>query len=167
MTHDELVQRAVRWLKSPNGHMPYRCGCYPVFGEKVCSCISESPDAVGWTTSGSVLIECKTSRGDFLTDKRKWFRTHPAEGMGRLRYYMAPIGLLREDELPVGWGLLAVSLKQVRIVRQAEPVEYSTRREILFLRSEYYALKISEPPTDDIEATRKELQEDLFSEAGS
>ena len=160
MTHDELVKRAIKWLQAPHRTVstPYRTACSPVFGERRCMWVSEEPDAIGWEHRGSTLIECKVSREDFKADKYKQFRKIPADGVGRLRYYMVPLGLLCEEDLPPNWGLLGVTLKTVRVIREATPVEYSMRREILFLRAAFYNLTIAEPPTEDILAAHQELQ---------
>jgi hypothetical protein len=32
---------------------------------------AEIPDAIGWNTHGSVVVECKTSRADFMRDRDK------------------------------------------------------------------------------------------------
>jgi hypothetical protein len=68
MTHAELVARAVKWL---SGTMR----CNPVYAG-LASC-GEIPDAIGWTSKyshyGSIVVECKTSRADFVADKRKYF----------------------------------------------------------------------------------------------
>jgi hypothetical protein len=66
----------------------------------------EEADGIGWSSRGSILIECKASRTDFLVDAQKHFRRHPEFGMGSLRYFLAPTGLLKPDELPERWGLL-------------------------------------------------------------
>ncbi|KKK54365.1 hypothetical protein LCGC14_3085490, partial [marine sediment metagenome] len=65
----------------------------------------EIPDALGFASRKSTLIECKASRSDFLSDKKKSFRQKPDEGMGCLRYYLTPPGLVDPDELPENWGL--------------------------------------------------------------
>jgi len=98
MTHAQLVEKAVRWLRR------YRCGV--VLSEQ--ACISgEMPDAIGWKRAcHSVLVECKVARSDFLADRAKPFRLKPAEGVGCERFYLVPAGLLRREELPAGWGLL-------------------------------------------------------------
>ena len=68
------------------------------------------PDAIGWKKAcHSVLVECKVSRADFLADAGKPFRLRPEIGVGCERYYLAPRGLLRTEELPGGWGLLEAS----------------------------------------------------------
>ena len=96
---------AVGWLRR------YRCGV--VLSEQ--ACISgEMPDAIGWKKAcHSVLVESKVSRGDFLADRDKPFRQKPELGVGCERYYLAPRGLIRIEELPAGWGLLEVSGRDI------------------------------------------------------
>ncbi len=66
MTHAQLVEQAVAWLRG------YRCGV--VLSEQACVS-GEMPDAIGWKrASHSVLVECKISRADFLADRDKPFR---------------------------------------------------------------------------------------------
>ena len=63
MTHPELVEYAVGWLRG------YRCGV--ILSEQACVS-GEMPDAIGWKrASHSVLVECKISRADFLADRDK------------------------------------------------------------------------------------------------
>jgi hypothetical protein len=115
----------------------------------------EIPDAIGWLRSGvSLLIECKASRGDFLSDAVKPSRrsgkasapSSPAptapkpeiqpprktEGLGAYRFYLAPSGLLAPDEIPEGWGLLELrsSPGDGSIEREGavEDPRYSVRR---------------------------------------
>lgn len=99
MTHDELVRKAACWLR--------RKGYGVVFTE-FRTCGSEEPDALGFNSRGSCLVECKTSRSDFLVDFKKFHRRHPEEGMGNVRFFMTASGLLSPEELPAGWGLLEV-----------------------------------------------------------
>lgn len=66
----------------------------------------EEADGIGWSSRGSILIECKASRADFLADAHKLFRVRPELGMGSVRYFLAPRGLLTPEELPALWGLL-------------------------------------------------------------
>jgi hypothetical protein len=100
---------AVSWLRR------YRCGV--VLSEQ--ACISgEMPDAIGWKKAcHSVLVESKVSRGDFLADRDKPFRQKPDLGVGSERYYLAPRGLIRIEELPSGWGLLEVSGREIERVK--------------------------------------------------
>jgi len=112
MTHPQLVEIAVRWLRS------HRCGV--VLSEQSCSS-GEMPDAIGWKRAcHSVLVECKISRSDFLADREKPFRQKAHLGMGCERYYLSPAGLIRADELPTGWGLLEVRNRKVNVTRPAD-----------------------------------------------
>jgi hypothetical protein len=98
MTHAQLVEKAVRWLRS------YRCGV--VLSEQACVS-GEMPDAIGWKQAcHSVLVECKITRADFLADRDKPFRRKPERGVGSERFYLTPPALIKLEELPVGWGLL-------------------------------------------------------------
>jgi len=108
--HDELVMRAARWLKGS-------CGCGTVLTElRAVTASGECPDAVGWRSDYSILVECKASRSDFLSDKRKQFRTDPERGIGTYRFYLCPPGIIAVDDLPEAWGLLyAESTKINRI----------------------------------------------------
>lgn len=100
---------AVVWLRR------YRCGV--VLSEQACVS-GEMPDAIGWKkTCHSVLVECKVSRADFLADRDKAFRQKPETGVGCERYYLAPKGMLRIEEIPARWGLLEVSGRDVAKVK--------------------------------------------------
>lgn len=105
MTHAQLVERAVQWLRST-----YRCGI--VLSEQAC-CSGEVPDVIGWKgRCRSVVVECKISRADFLVDLKKPWRNGPA-ALGCERFYLTPKGLIHADELPKSWGLLECSARQV------------------------------------------------------
>ncbi len=109
MTHAQLVDRAVRWLRG------YRCGV--VLSEQACAS-GEMPDAIGWKqASHSVLVECKVTRADFLADRAKPFRQKPEKGVGCERFYLAPAELIRVEELPTGWGLLALRRGRIEMLR--------------------------------------------------
>ena len=109
MTHEQLVERAVRWLRS------YRCGV--VLSEQACVS-GEMPDAIGWKkASHSVLVECKISRADFLADRDKPFRLRPEQGVGSERFYLTPPNLIRIEELPAGWGLLECRRDRIEMMR--------------------------------------------------
>lgn len=104
MTHKEVVNIAYRWvLKNA------RCGV--AFKElDCCSDTGEIPDVIGFNTFGhSVLVEVKVTRSDFLSDKNKKFRKEYHTGMGSKRYYCCPTGLIKQSELPEGWGLVYVN----------------------------------------------------------
>ena len=112
MTHAQLVQKAVHWLRR------YRCGV--VLSEQACVS-GEMPDAIGWKRAcHSVLVECKVSRSDFLADRAKPFRLKPGQGVGCERFYLAPAGLVRPEELPQGWGLLELRRNKIEVERASE-----------------------------------------------
>jgi len=104
MTHDELIQRAMRWLVGTGK-------CWIAASEVIAG--REVVDAIGWNMSESIQIECKTSKADFRRDLKKDTR-RPSKynkrdyGVGNTRYYMAPPGVIPKTELPEGWGLLEV-----------------------------------------------------------
>jgi len=107
--HARLVEHAVRWLRTY-----YRCGI--ILSEQYCA-TGEVPDVIGWKGfCRSVLVECKVSRSDFLVDAEKPFRRHPEEGMGCERFYLAPAGVIRCEELPKHWGLLELQKREVHLV---------------------------------------------------
>ena len=115
LKHSDLCKLAVSWLKRPfsrGGH-----GCTVAIDECRTGWGGEIPDAVGYRYSGmqdtsmdgTVLVECKLSRSDFLADKAKPHRH--AGGIGNWRYYMAPEGLISPEELPEKWGLVEVNAR--------------------------------------------------------
>lgn len=125
MTHAELVKRAERWLRNTR-----RCGVV------ICEAAAQSgetPDAIGWRFGGklSVLVECKASRADFLADKRKWCRKNGAtHSLGDERYYLAPAGIIKPEDLPERWGLLELSGKFIKCRKPAERCEHSAIRKM-------------------------------------
>lgn len=104
--HDALVLRADRWL--------YSQGCSIVIRDPFRTWNTEQPDAIGWRTDVSILVEVKTSRADFLADQKKGFRINSERGMGDWRFYMCPPGIISPEDLPSGWGLLWASDNIVR-----------------------------------------------------
>ena len=96
--HAELVARAARWLHKTKGHA--------VVLTEIGAAGYEHPDVIGWKAGFSTMIECKTSRADFLADRKKPFRQNPSAGLGRFRWYCAPPGLIEPADLPEAWGLV-------------------------------------------------------------
>lgn len=119
-SHADLCLLAVKWLKraqSQGGH-----GCQVAFSECQSGLAGEIPDAIGFranSADSSVVVEVKVSRADFLADHKKPHRSETA-GMGNWRYYMCPEGMIRPEDLPVGWGLLWVNSRG-HIKAQAGP----------------------------------------------
>lgn len=97
ITHKELVQIATKWARSKH---------LVVIPER--SALHEVPDVLAISYAYSTLIECKTSRADFLRDKDKFARRHNHLCTGNYRLYCVPKGLLTEDDIPETWGLLEV-----------------------------------------------------------
>ena len=113
MNHKDLVKRAVLWLKNTER-------CTTVINELTSSHVSEQADAIGFKGGMSILIECKCSRSDFHRDSKKHFRKEFGDGMGNMRYYMAPVRMIDVSELPPMWGLLEVYESQIRIKHKGE-----------------------------------------------
>lgn len=120
MMHAELCALGEKWLR--------RHGCRVVLRDpfKAAVYTGECPDVIGWRDGHSILIECKTSRSDFLADKKKGFRIDPTRGMGDCRLYLAPEGVIKLDDLPDGWGLLETDGKRVTVVG-AYPSQYEVQ----------------------------------------
>ncbi|MBF4281049.1 adenylosuccinate synthase, partial [Vibrio anguillarum] len=101
-----------KWLKKPHGQNGP--GCHVAVSEFPTGYTGEIPDAIGFRAhteylSGSVVCEVKVSRGDFLADAKKPHRNGEVLGVGQHRFYFAPQGLIKPDELPEGWGLVEVN----------------------------------------------------------
>lgn len=97
-THSKLVAIAERWLIAR--------GCVVTSKELAAGNIYEIPDAIGWKSTGSILVECKATRTDFLADSKKFVRNNEQYAVGRERWFLAPKNLIQVTELPSGWGLI-------------------------------------------------------------
>lgn len=132
MNHAELVQVAARWLRTAKR-------CSVVLTEP--GMLSEVPDAIGWGPPGSIVVECKTSRADFLRDRKKPRQIegsrHAPWLLGDFRYYLAPQGLLSPSELGPGVGLLARQGRRTVVLVEAARRDRTPERlgdEVLILR---------------------------------
>ena len=136
MTHEDLRKRAVRWLTTTK-----RCGV--VISEMVSAC-SEIPDAIGWKYSRSIVVECKTSRSDWRADKDKP-HCRAGRGVGSLRYYLCPRGVLRPEDLEGSdYGLLAATENSIRVLKEATPREAHLSDEVTMLVSALRRIKARE-----------------------
>jgi len=128
MTHADLVRRACEWLASSTMKMHAVVPELSTWGTR------EIPDVLGFraehrawagianhTRVVVTLVECKVSRADFQADKGKPWRKTPALGMGELRWYFAPEGILRREDMPPGWGLAECRARGVRKVVLPRP----------------------------------------------
>ena len=111
MNHYELVVRAEKWLKDQ--------ACGVVFRDdfRATTTSGEQPDAIGFRSGVSILVECKASRSDFLADKKKKFRLDSNLGMGDWRFFMCEPGVITPADLPLGWGLIYALPKQIKKVQ--------------------------------------------------
>ena len=125
LTHSELVARGLKWAQRRTSF---------AFAE-LSTFAGEFPDVWGMGGDGSLLIECKASRSDFLADAKKWFRRSPELGMGNIRYYLCPPNMISPAELPESWGLLYCLPKTIRVEVKAKPQEANLKTERLFLAS--------------------------------
>ncbi len=141
MSHKEIVQQATYWLRNIQRHT--------IVLTEFCTSTSETPDCFGFcSNSCSTLIECKASLPDFSADRKKLFRKRPEQGMGLYRYYMAPYGLIKPDEMPEKWGLIEISIApqgfHKDITKKAEPFyDRNYAAEITLLVSILRRLEIS------------------------
>lgn len=125
--HVNLVQRSAAWLRSHS---------HSIVVTELTTGGGEEPDAIGFNMWLSTLIECKTSRSDFLADAKKPWRRDPARGLGYFRYFCCPKGLIDIKELPENWGLLETSGNGLRVKQPAKPiVKRNYRAEISILVS--------------------------------
>jgi hypothetical protein len=121
ITHKQLVELAAKWLKKHKENIVIP-NCPIVSSETACvSASGEIADVIGWCYWTSVLIEVKVSKNDFKNDKKKRFKILHESGMGELRYYCCPKGLIAVSDLPENWGLLEICEKnKITIVKKAE-----------------------------------------------
>lgn len=110
-THKQLTEIAVKWLK--RSHSQKGPGCHVAVSECRSGWSDEIPDAIGFRAAGkndgSVIVEVKVSRSDFLADAKKPHRNGSVIGLGNWRYYLCPEGVIKRDEIPDNWGLLYVN----------------------------------------------------------
>lgn len=142
MTHSEITTKAAKWLRnhSQNIIIP---NCSLVITELVSATpTGEIPDIIGWCSWASVLIEVKTSKSDFFRDKSKPFRAFKDMGMGELKYYICPTGIILIDEVPEYWGLLYIDENyNITIEKEAVRHDANLRSERALLLSKIRRIK--------------------------
>jgi len=134
MTHAELVEVARSWLIKTKK-------CSVVLAE-IATSASEEPDALGWNSTHTILVECKASRADFLADRRKIYRHKFYDGaLGDHRWMLTPtdVAVIKDvSELPQGWGWAVFNpeTKKVRVIHNPTYQEQKGhRQETLILLS--------------------------------
>jgi hypothetical protein len=132
MNHRELCIKAARYLRS-NGIVPFNKCTYAVCElERVGEC----PDAFGWNSGSTQLIEAKATRSDFLSDKKKYWRKNSDHGLGGFRSYICNEGIIKESELPLRWGLLYVNEKgKISVIKEPEKQNCNHQGEINLISS--------------------------------
>lgn len=130
MNHTDVVLRAAAWLRKTQRH-PI------VLTETGAAGVGEQPDVIGWKGAAfSTLIECKATRSDFIADRQKPWRQHPALGMGAWRWYFIANEFVVPGDLPDNWGLASVRDRKIKIIRKpTQFYEWNQRGEMAVLVS--------------------------------
>jgi len=132
LTHRNICNIAAKYLRNKGIQPFHKCQYSACELERVCEC----PDAFGWGGSSTQLIEVKVSRSYFLSDKKKFWRIFPEQGLGRYRSYLCPEGIIKIEDLPDKWGLLYVSENgNVSEVKKPETQESNATEEINLITS--------------------------------
>lgn len=132
LTHRSLCLKASKYLKNQGIQPFHRCSYVVCELER----LGECPDAFGFGSCTTQLIEVKVSRSDFLSDKNKFWRKFPEFGLGKYRSYLCPEGVINESDLPENWGLLWVDDKgKIIKVKQAEPQKNNHEQELMLITS--------------------------------
>lgn len=124
--HRVLCERAARWLRSNKNCV------FSVY--ELVAATNEQPDAIGFKAWESLLVEVKTSRSDFLRNKKKYHQQKD-RGMGNRRYFLCPPGIIKPEDLTDGWGLLYAEPKKIVEVVRADRRESNTFAERVLLTS--------------------------------
>ena len=135
MGHTELTAIGAKWLKKhPENMIIPNCS---IVAKELTTATStgEIPDVIGWCNWISVLLEIKVSREDFKKDFKKVFRINEFLGIGELRYYLVPEGLINENEVPKNWGLLYYSENGIEIIKVATAADSNLQSERTILLS--------------------------------
>lgn len=136
ISHNELAIKGAKWLSKHDSNIIVP-NCSEVALElSTPTNTGEIPDVIGWCYWTSVLLEIKVSRADFLKDFKKPFRKNQNLGVGELRYYLVPEGLINQKELPTNWGLLYLTKgNKIEIVKKAKPIDANLQAERSILLS--------------------------------
>lgn len=113
-THEQLEHAGSRWL----ARVGFWWTCKYVAIEPGTPC-KEHPDIIGFGYGYSHVIECKTTRADFLRDFHKPWRASGDKPMGARRWWLCEEGRITFDDLS-GSGdglLLATEDGAVRVIR--------------------------------------------------
>lgn len=134
-THKNLTEIAIRWLK--RSHSQNGPGCHIAISECRSGRSDEIPDAIGFRAAGhndgSIIVEVKISRSDYLSDAKKPHRNGAVIGLGNWRYYLCPEGVIKPEEVSSSWGLLYVNSRgQIKpIIGPMLEKSYSKRMKLI------------------------------------
>jgi hypothetical protein len=136
ISHKELIRRAALWLQNNQD-------CSVVICDRKTR-VTETPDAIGFKHGcTSILVECKTTRSDFLADGKKYFRSREEYGVGDYRYFMTPPGLVKPTDEIDGWGVIECHPRQCRIIREPTFKTANKRNEVAMLTSMVRRLELA------------------------
>lgn len=135
-SHKEYCEAAAKWLRGTKGCI--------IAAAEIVATTNERPDALGFKSHNSFMVEVKMSRADFMADKKKWHRQEPGRCIGDYRYYFCPPEVLFEHDMPAGWGLIWYDGKKCWQIVKAERMNDTNHRvERTFLISIIRRLKIN------------------------
>jgi len=143
MTHSELAKMAEQWLR-------IKMDC-PMTAVGATLHSGENPDVIGFFDGGdSVVMECKTSKADFATDKYKPCRRFPENGMGDYRYLAVPVGVFKYgDRIYKNWGVIEFDDEgNFRI--EAAPIKFEYSRKDLEIALLVSAMRRSNNPANNV-----------------
>ena len=134
--HYQLCCEGAKWLRRRQNVEKYE-GKWKYVAVEVCVVGCENPDiwaSNGWST---IVVEVKTSRADFLNDKKKFWQQpgHEYGLAGNYRYYLTPKGLLSQEDLPAQTGLLEWDGKEITRTVRAERHTVSNHADMIIMAS--------------------------------
>lgn len=136
--HYHLCEEGAKWLKRRRNAERYETP-WQYIAVELCVYGCENPDIWAFNGWSTIVVEVKVSRSDFHNDKKKWwmadeFKTCVA---GNYRYYLTPKGLLEQDDLPQGVGLLEYDEDTAAITRtiRAERCDRSNHADMIIMAS--------------------------------
>lgn len=105
--HYNLCLEGAKWLRRRK-NVEHCEGRWKYVVVEMCVNGCENPDIWAFNGWSTIVIEVKVSRADFLNDKKKYWQQQGHEEClaGNYRYYLTPKGLLKQEDLPDGVGLL-------------------------------------------------------------
>lgn len=134
--HYELCQKGAKWLRGRKNCERWE-GRWKYIAVEICVNGCENPDIWAFNGWSTIVVEVKTSRSDFNNDKNKsWHLPENEECLaGNYRYYLTPKGLLTQEDLPLGIGLLEYDGKNITRTIRAERHKISNHADGIIMAS--------------------------------